>query len=79
MGWIPAAQHQDTMKAQNGVKSMALPPSGDRVQDRKQKLKRFLLILIGIGVVIGILTSIGVVTVLDQFNLTDDSPQIEAE
>lgn len=53
------------------------PEEAERFQKARNSAKRLYLILLAIGLAIGILASIGVVSLLQRFGLTDVPDQLE--
>ena len=55
---------------------MTPPPDPERLQQRKQTMKRLFFILIAIGLVGGALLSVGIIQLMTRFGLTE-RPQPE--
>jgi ABC-type antimicrobial peptide transport system permease subunit len=43
----------------------------------ERKIKRLFLILVSVGLVLGVIAAVGVVKMLNQFGLTEKTPQFE--
>lgn len=51
------------------------PPDPDRLQQRKQTMKRLFFLLLAVGILGGALLSVGVINLMTRFGLTDSQPQ----